>query len=68
MCITNCNRRDLAKLASAALRSLPTNNAPLDHYDDDIIALEAHAGQKPRWRLHSRELNFSAPRLLPLLG
>lgn len=26
-------------------------DAPLDHYDDDIAALEARAGRTPRWQL-----------------
>ena len=40
-------------------------DAPLDHYDDDIAALEAHAGREPRWVLPGGKMNFFAPRSAP---
>lgn len=42
-------------------------DAPLDHYDDDIAALESHAGRKPRWVLPAGKMNFFAPRPAPPL-
>ena len=43
-------------------------DAPLDHYDDDIAALEAHVERAPRWVLPSGKMNFFAPRPAPPLG
>ena len=43
-------------------------DAPLDHYDDDIAALEAHAGREPRWVLPGGKMNFFAPRSAPPLS
>jgi len=43
-------------------------DAPLDHYDDDIAALEAHVGRAPRWVLPGGKLNFFAPRPAPPLS
>ena len=43
-------------------------DAPLDHYDDDIVTLEAHVGRQPRWQLPGGKLNFFAPRSQPPLG
>jgi len=43
-------------------------DAPLDHYDDDIVTLEAHVGRQPRWQLPGGKLNFFAPRPAPPLG
>ena len=43
-------------------------DAPLDHYDDDIAALEAHAGREPRWVLPGGKMNFFAPRPAPPVG
>lgn len=40
-------------------------DAPLDHYDDDIAALEARAGREPRWVLPGGRMNFFAPRPAP---
>jgi len=40
-------------------------DAPLDHYDDDIAALEARAGRQPRWQLPGGKMNFFAPRPAP---
>lgn len=40
-------------------------DAPLDHYDDDIAALEARAGREPRWVLPGGKMNFFAPRPAP---
>lgn len=40
-------------------------DAPLDHYDDDIVTLEAHVGRQPRWQLPGGKLNFFAPRPAP---
>jgi len=40
-------------------------DAPLDHYDDDIAALEAHAGCEPRWVLPGGKMNFFAPSFAP---
>ena len=37
-------------------------DAPLDHYDDDIAALETHAGRESCWVLPGRKMNFFAPR------
>jgi len=42
-------------------------DAPLDHYDDDIAALESHAGRQPRWVLPGGKMNFFAPRAAPPL-
>lgn len=42
-------------------------DAPLDHYDDDIAALESHAGRQPRWMLPGGKMNFFAPRAAPPL-
>ena len=39
---------------------------PLDHYDDDIVALEKEAGREPRWQLPNGQLNFFAPVAVPL--
>ena len=39
---------------------------PLNHYDDDIMALEQKAGRKPRWLLPNGQLNFFAPKPVPL--
>ncbi len=41
-------------------------DAPLQHYDDDIIALEKRAGRTPRWNLPNQKINFFAPRKVPL--
>ena len=43
-------------------------DAPLDHYDDDIAALEARAGRQPRWQLPGGKMNFFAPRSAPPQG
>ena len=43
-------------------------DAPLDHYDDDIAALEAHVERAPRWVLPGGKMNFFAPRPAPPLG
>jgi len=43
-------------------------DAPLDHYDDDIAALEAHVGRAPRWVLPGGKMNFFAPRPAPPLS
>lgn len=40
--------------------------APLNHFDDDIAALEGLAGRQPRWQLPGGEMQFFAPRPLPL--
>ncbi len=40
-------------------------DAPLDHYDDDIAALEAHAGREARWVLPGGKMNYFAPRSAP---
>ena len=40
-------------------------DAPLDHYDDDIAALEARVGREPRWVLPGGKMNFFAPRPAP---
>lgn len=34
---------------------------PLNHYDDDILALETLAGRKPRWQLPDDKVHFFAP-------
>lgn len=39
---------------------------PLNHYDDDIVALEKQAGREPRWQLPNGQLNFFAPAAVPL--
>ena len=39
---------------------------PLNHYDDDIVALEKLAGRTPRWTLPNGQLNFFAPTPAPL--
>ena len=43
-------------------------DAPLDHYDDDIAALEARAGRQPRWQLPGGKMNFFAPHPAPPQG
>jgi len=39
---------------------------PLNHYDDDILALEGQVGRAPRWQLPHGQMNFFAPRPVPL--
>lgn len=39
---------------------------PLNHYDDDIKALEEKAGRTPRWQLPNDEMHFFAPSAVPL--
>ena len=51
--------------ASGGVESAPYDK-PLSHYDDDIVALERKAGRKPRWQLPNGQLNFFAPRPVPL--
>ena len=41
-------------------------DTPLNHYDDDIVALESKLGRRPRWQLPNGQLNFFAPNPVPL--
>ena len=40
--------------------------APLNHYDDDIAALESLVDRKPRWQLPGDKMNFFAPQPVPV--
>ena len=51
--------------ASGGVEAAPYDK-PLNHYDDDIVALEQKAGREPRWQLPHGHLNFFAPRPVPL--
>ena len=51
--------------ASGGVEAAPYDK-PLNHYDDDIMALEQKAGRKPRWQLPNGQLNFFAPKPVPL--
>ena len=41
-------------------------SVPLNHYDDDIAALEKLAGREPRWQLPGGKMNFFAPQPVPI--
>ena len=41
-------------------------NAPLNHYDDQLVALEGAVGREPHWQLPDGELIFFAPAPLQL--
>lgn len=40
--------------------------APLNHYDDDIAALEKLVNRAPRWQLPGGKMNFFAPQPVPV--
>ena len=41
-------------------------NAPLNHYDDQLVALEGAVGREPHWQLPDGEMIFFAPTPLQL--
>ena len=42
------------------------HNAPLNHYDDQLVALEGAVGREPHWQLPDGKLIFFAPTPLSL--
>lgn len=51
--------------ASGGVEPAPYS-VPLDHYDDDLVALEARVGREPRWQLPDNKMHFHAPEKLSL--